>query len=318
MITLCGSFLNNTILYVKFSVYKNITEKQFIREKGDFMKYIEYREKREHGTKEFPVAFYRVTEIHPRYNMILHWHNECELIYIRSGSLELTVDGNTRTLCEGESALIIGGSMHGGTPTDCNYDCIVFDISAFLRPGRCSAAMQSLINHEKRPAPFFEKGSEQSVYAKQACDALAYKETGYEFYLHGQLMCLFGSILRGNCYSSEKELPAGDIKKIRKFKKVLQYIEQHYREPLTLEDLARQCDMNRNYFCRAFKEYTQKTPMEYLNFYRIESACEKIVSTDEKLLDIAMSCGFSDYSYFIKVFKSQKGVTPRNYSRKNF
>ena len=178
--------------------------------------------------------------------------------------------------------------------------------------------MQPIVNHEKRLSSVFKSGSEPARYAAEIIDTMLKKAVGYEFFVQGQLMCMLGSIIKSNYYYTENDIPASDIKKIRKFKKVLSYIEQHYREPITLEDLAKQCDMNRNYFCRAFKEYTRKTPVEYLNYYRIESACEQIVGTDEKLIDIAMNCGFNDYSYFIKVFKSQKGVTPRDYCRKSF
>ncbi len=283
------------------------------------MKYIEYREKREHGTKEFPCACYHVTEIHPRYNMIHHWHNECEIIVVRKGHFDLTVDGREQRLEAGDCTLVIGGSMHGGTPYDCAYDCLVFDIATLLKCSQtCGIAMQSIINHEKRLAPVFKSNTETAKFATAVVDAMLKKFSGYEFFVQGNLLCMLGSIINSNFYSADSDIPAADIKKIRKFKKVLTYIEQHYREQITLEEMAKQCGMNRNYFCRAFKEYTKKTPIEYLNYYRIESACEQIVGTDDKLIDIAMNCGFNDYSYFIKVFKSQKGVTPRDYCRKSF
>lgn len=283
------------------------------------MKYIEYREKREHGTKEFPCACYHVSEIHPRYNMIHHWHNECELILIRQGSFALTVDGREHILSEGDCALVVGGSMHGGNPDNCVYDCLVFDMTTLLKCSQsCALAMQPVLNHEKRLNPVFKKGSEPAQQAADVIEAMLKKSGGYEFFVQGGLLCMLGYIVKTDSYFAEKDIPASDIKKIRKFKKVLTYIEQHYREQITLEEMAKQCGMNRNYFCRAFKEYTKKTPIEYLNYYRIESACEQIVGTEEKLLDIAISCGFNDYSYFIKVFKSQKGVTPRDYCRRSF
>ena len=74
--------------------------------------------------------------------------------------------------------------------------------------------------------------------------------------------------------------------------------------------------MNANYFCRAFKEFTGMTPVEYLNFYRIESACEQISKMEENITNIAFLCGFNDFSYFIKVFKKFKGVTPSKYAKK--
>ena len=283
------------------------------------MKYIEYREKREHGTKEFPCACYHVTENHPRYNMIHHWHNECELILIRSGNFQLAIDGKEYNLTKGDCALIVGGSMHGGNPETCVYDCLVFDITTLLKCSQtCALAMQPVLNHEKRLSPVFTCDSEPAQYAKDIIDTMMKKSNGYEFFVQGKLLCMLGSIIKANTYYTEKDIPASDIKKIRKFKKVLTFIEQHYREQITLEDMAKECGMNRNYFCRAFKEYTKKTPIEYLNFYRIESACEQIVGTEDKLIDIAMNCGFNDYSYFIKVFKNQKGVTPRDYCRRSF
>ena len=182
----------------------------------------------------------------------------------------------------------------------------------------CALAMQPVLNYERRLSPVLKSDSEPAQTAVKIIDVMLKKSPYYEFFVMGQLLCMFGNILKANAYYEEREIATTDIKKIRKFKKVLTYIEQHYREQITLEEMAKQCGMNRNYFCRAFKEYTKKTPIEYLNYYRIESACEQIVGTEDKLIDIAMNCGFNDYSYFIKVFKSQKGVTPRDYCRRSF
>lgn len=283
------------------------------------MKYIDFREQREHGTKEFPAAVYHVTSEHPRYNMIHHWHSECELILVREGRFDLSTDGKIFELDEGDCSLIMGGALHGGIPTKCVYDCLVFDMNAFIKgvPG-CNAAIQPLLNMEKKISAVLKKGTEPATIAAAAVEAMLTKQSGYEFYVIGNIMSMFGSILSADEFVTQAEPTIGDIKKVRKFKKVLTYIEEHYKEPITLADMAKQCGMNRNYFCRAFKEYTSKTPVEYLNYYRIESACEQIVGTDDKLIDIAMNCGFNDYSYFIKVFKNHKGVTPRDYCRKGF
>ena len=60
---------------------------------------------------------------------------------------------------------------------------------------------------------------------------------------------------------------------------------------------------------------TAKTPMEYLNSYRIEKAAAKLLSTDESVTDIAYSCGFNDLSYFIKVFRDFKGISPKQFRK---
>ena len=67
------------------------------------------------------------------------------------------------------------------------------------------------------------------------------------------------------------------------------------------------------YFCRLFKQYTGKTPIEYLNNYRIEQAAKLLIETNDSITDIAFDCGFENTSYFIRKFKAQKSATPKQY-----
>ena len=106
-----------------------------------------------------------------------------------------------------------------------------------------------------------------------------------------------------------------DSRKIEHLKKALEVIENHYADCITLEDLAQAAGMNSKYFCRYFKDMTHRTPVDYLNYYRIEQACFKLVTSNESIADIGLSCGFNDVSYFIKTFKKYKGMTPKKYLR---
>ena len=76
--------------------------------------------------------------------------------------------------------------------------------------------------------------------------------------------------------------------------------------------------MTPKYFCRFFLEMTHRTPIDYLNYQRIEHACYQLVTTDASITDIAYSCGFNDLSYFIKTFKKYKGITPGKYASQEF
>ena len=71
--------------------------------------------------------------------------------------------------------------------------------------------------------------------------------------------------------------------------------------------------MSPKYFCAFFKNMTKKSPVEYLNSYRVERAARKLLNSDLSVTDIAFSCGFNDLSYFIKTFKAEKGVTPAKF-----
>lgn len=73
--------------------------------------------------------------------------------------------------------------------------------------------------------------------------------------------------------------------------------------------------MNPQYFCRFFKGLFQKTPIEYINHYRITQAVKIIQKKDLSILDLCLSCGFESPSYFIGLFKKQIGITPDEYKR---
>ena len=91
---------------------------------------------------------------------------------------------------------------------------------------------------------------------------------------------------------------------------MLAYIRDYYENTITLKELAKIAGMSPKYFCRAFAQITGKTPIEYLNYYRIEQAGEQLVLTENSVTEIALNCGFHDMSYFTKSFAKYKGVCP--------
>lgn len=103
------------------------------------MRYLGYQENQVRGTFGFPIQLYYVDINHPQYEMPFHWHMECELILVLDGKLHLTINGTAYTLQKGQSAFIPGEFIHGGTPQNCIYECVVFDIERFFYRNRLSA-----------------------------------------------------------------------------------------------------------------------------------------------------------------------------------
>lgn len=110
----------------------------------------------------------------------------------------------------------------------------------------------------------------------------------------------------------------GSIERLNSLKEVLAYISENYSGNITLESLSKIAGMNPKYFCRYFKGMTERTPIDYLNYYRIESACEMLSFRDISIKEAAISCGFNDESYFIKAFKKYKGITPKQFTQNEF
>lgn len=94
------------------------------------------------------------------------------------------------------------------------------------------------------------------------------------------------------------------------------YINQHYQEQLSLEEVAEVSGFSRFHFTRIFKQCMDMTFYEYLNQIRISNAEELLSTTTQSITEIAMNSGFSSISAFNRTFKSLKGCAPSVYRSK--
>lgn len=96
---------------------------------------------------------------------------------------------------------------------------------------------------------------------------------------------------------------------------ILDYIQSHYMEPISLGDVASHFHFNPTYLSSFFSTHNQEGFSEYLNRVRIEKATELLATTDMAISDISLQVGYSDHSYFTKVFKKLKGTSPSQYRK---
>lgn len=278
------------------------------------MDYSELYENKKRGTFDFPIELYYVDKSSPRYHMPLHWHLEYELILVQQGTFSLSLDGVTTVLESGDCAWIGDGVVHGGTPDNCIYECVVFDLGTLLHDTPvCSRSAAEFLADRNGYTSVFKKGSECSVLADKIFECMETEQHGYEWTTVGLMWQLMGKMIS---LKKPPENISRDRVKINKLKNVLTFIRSNYYETITLDELAKVAGMSPRYFCRAFSAMTGKTPIEYLNYYRIESAGEKLLMTDSSITEIALSCGFNDMSYFSKMFSRYKGMSPSAYRRK--
>ncbi|MCI9457757.1 MAG: AraC family transcriptional regulator [Oscillospiraceae bacterium] len=279
------------------------------------MQYLSYNERKKHGTFDFPIAIYSVNERHPQYVMAFHWHMEYEIIRVRQGSFHMTLDEEQFTAKAGDIVFISGGTLHAGTPENCVYDCIVFDMNMLPKWGNaCHTLLQRIIDRDIWIDQHLPTEDGQMAGVIDALfSAMESKAQGYQLVVQGCLYQLFGIVLQKGYYQTSPVKGSRNYKKVSQLKQALRLIEENYAAPLTLEQLSAAAGMSPKYFCRFFQEMTQHTPIEYLNIYRIERACYQLIATDRSVTEIAFSCGYNDLSYFIKTFKRYKGVTPKRY-----
>ncbi len=282
------------------------------------MLYSELNEKKLFGTGDFPAELLTVED--PEFTMFPHWHIEFEILRVEQGTLNLTIDERNYCLKEGDVAFVQCGSLHHATLESCKFSCIVFDLSMLCR--RKSDAIyrfiEPIICRKVSLKEFFKKGENSLI--DEVVDALfevlktKNQEREIGFYTH--VFSLLNLFYKNNCVVKIKELR--HQQQLSTIFDTINFIEEHYREPLSLSLLSNRADMNEKYFSRFFKNYTNMTPTEYINRLRIEKAAHELQKNDSNVTEAALNNGFNNISYFIKTFKKYKGVSPKKYSKANF
>lgn len=283
------------------------------------MKYLEYNEKKQHGSSDFPIQYYYVTETNPQYEMPLHWHREFEIIRVIHGSFTLYMDNVAYNLEGGDIALVEPGTMHRGEPCKCIYECVVFDLSMLRK--RHSDVLGGyflpIINRTVDIKNYFKADSgEISEITDALFRVLKEEPEYYQLKVYSLIYRLFYFLYTGGFVTtatSNKRVG----KQAKTLMELLDWIDSSYTEAITLKDLSKVSGMNEKYLCRFFKEFTSRTPIDYINNLRIESACHELISNGMTITEAALESGFNDLSYFSKTFKRYKGISPREYLKSN-
>lgn len=100
---------------------------------------------------------------------------------------------------------------------------------------------------------------------------------------------------------------------MEKFLNICDYIQAHCSEDLNLDDIANMCGFSKFYFSRLFKQFTNISFYKYVNQKRITKATELLINPKNSITDVALNCGFSSLSSFIRMFKIIKGCTPTDF-----
>ncbi|NLG87802.1 MAG: response regulator [Clostridiaceae bacterium] len=100
--------------------------------------------------------------------------------------------------------------------------------------------------------------------------------------------------------------------------KLIEYIEEHYKEDITLQTAADYVHMNHIYISRLFKRETGETFLDYLTKFRLKRACVLLMKNEYKIYEIALEVGITDSGYFSQVFRKYYGMTPSEYRNRLF
>ncbi len=127
-----------------------------------------------------------------------------------------------------------------------------------------------------------------------------------DVYATAVLDCILGKL----CALSPDAVKSGSVSSVQY---AILYMQNHFTEPIMLEDAARVAGYTPNYFSGQLKAYTGMTFKQYLADLRYSFAKKLLEHTDLSVSQICLQCGFGDLSHFMAQFRKRYGITPRTY-----
>ncbi|MGN0402936.1 MAG: AraC family transcriptional regulator [Acetatifactor sp.] len=249
--------------------------------------------------------------------LYMHTHAEFEFLYLHSGKMEVCVGSKHLLLWEEEAVFIPSNVMHSATSdTACRYEALVFSDS-FLLDFRDTDTEKyfppSLYSSDCAAMKLSGKTSwEKNILFHLKCILQNDIPEKKELYVKGHLLLIWQQMHQYVFRGHETGIGSETTKNLQK---VIRRIEASYNHDISLDELAGEAHMSRSHFCRQFKNFTNLTPMEYLNRYRIMKCCEYLIKTEWEIKHIIYTCGYNNVSYFNRVFKKETGCTPGEYRK---
>lgn len=283
------------------------------------------KELKSHGSYGFPVLVsYERLSYFDTGEFPWHWHPEIELTLVMDGNIAYQVNDSLYHLKAGEGLFCNTNVLHSGhglDAPDCSYLSITFHPR--LLYGYSSSVMQNkYMNHIlKNPSLASIRFSSKVEWQELVLEGMERirrldreRPASMELQIQIALMEIWQQIyehveVRDTDYAENGR----DTERIRK---IMEYIQDHYSEKITLEDLAGQIHLCKSESCRLFKRYMNESMFDYLLSYRVERSLDLLRQSELDVTQIAGQVGFGNPGYYSRIFRRKMGCTPLEY-RKN-
>ena len=281
--------------------------------------YFELKENKPHGTKDDPFSTYHIQNGGQSFQIPVHWHDELEIIYVKSGFLTVNISGENYIGKPGDAFVVSPGNLHFmGSQTG------TVDYFTFLFPLKYIAFRSDDMLDDKLIEPLNSGhlmiSPEIKDTVKEQCEQLAgvyAAESGEsESKITGQIkkkiiLLQFIHELWKKGFIVENDTTGRNTVE----KEMVSYIQQNYTGKILLREFGEQFHLSEKYISRYFKDHFHITLSQYVTYLRLEHAKQMLQETDISVTEVAMQSGYQNISYFIRSFKKTYGVSPLKYRK---
>ena len=238
-----------------------------------------------------------------------HWHEHIEMHYVFKGSAVFHIDQQLYEVQEGDFIIANRNQLHAGYSTAVPYEAnlLVFDPTALSRElGEKNLRFQSLIRGDATVLQMI-----LSIF-----DERQREELGYRALCRARVTELLVYLCR---HYAVDGMPAKDMVKRRRdlerLQPALNYIEQHYAERISVEQLAQLLCLSPDRLGHLFREGVGQAPLQYINEIRLRKAMNLLKTEEHTVTEVAQAVGFFDYNHFGRLFRRRYGCTPNQVRR---
>lgn len=252
-----------------------------------------------------------------------HWHSSLELDYIAAGTVLFQTPDVTEELSAGSMVFINAEAMHDIRAKDHQKGCRIY--AHLFHPRFLSGNYNSLFDQKYMlpitgSAGFYSYIIRPDSYRHlqmierflKIVDLNEKEPFGYEFEERHALSQIWCMLLEETSDIRPKKIK-GNINDTERLKLMMEYIQTHYMEKLSVDEIASAASISARECTRCFQRCIRLSPIHYLNEYRLQIAAQKLSLTNDSIMAISEDCGFSSSSYFGKAFFAAMGCTPREY-----
>ena len=243
------------------------------------------------------------------WHSVPHTHNHVELFFIVGGKGQFLIEDRAYAVNTNDLVIINPNVTHTEVSLSAQpLEYIVLGIEGIeLATGANSDGQFCILDH-------FES-AEFSSCLRNILRETELEQPGYEDVCQAYMEILIIRLMRNTALSvpAEPQTITGN----RQCAAVRRYIDLHFKEPLTLEQLAEEAHMNKYYLAHAFKREYGVSPISYMISRRVEESKYLLAETDLSMSQIAQLLGFSSLSYFSQVFRRTQSLTPMEYRQSN-
>lgn len=281
------------------------------------------KEIKEHGSFDFPVHISEESISHYEGGSFLwHWHPEIEFTWIMEGQIDYRVNEKQYILHSGEGLFCNANALHSGYMTNissCSYLSVTFH-PRFIYGYEHSLLQTKYVNFITACSDWSSlKLSPDILWQFDILDTLKSiyaiakaPEDDYEIQLHIMITQIWQMLYLYFAELPKQNLPPDDS--LERLKTILSFIQTHYQESITLEEIAATVNICKSECCRFFKKHMHMTLFEYLMFFRIQQSIT-LLQSGSNVAEAGTMSGFSDPCYYGKIFKRYMNCSPGQYKK---